>query len=242
MDTKENQIENKIDKIYSFKITEYSSHDLVVLECGKETCDANKTPINTTYYYYAFHIVIKGKGYYEIQNKKYELTENMVFCFFPGEKIKYYPDKSDPWEYYWINFSGLKAKDFITRCRFSVKDPTYSFGDETIISTIKKIVSTDDTYTRDLYTLSSLYEIIAKLIDDRYGLDYNNEIVTNNHVVNATNYITNNLNNPSISLKEVSRYLGISEVYLSKLFKKEVRIPFSKVINNYRIQAAFNYL
>ena len=101
------------ENVYYFKVLESSSHDIVVHECGREICDSNKEIIDTIYYYYAFHMVVKGKGYYEILGKKYEIKKNTIFCFFPGEKIKYYPDKDDPWEYFWINFSGLKAKDIL---------------------------------------------------------------------------------------------------------------------------------
>ncbi len=60
-------------------------------------------------------------------------------------------------------------------------------------------------------------------------------------IVKATNYIYNNVKN-NIKISELAKELEISEIYLYKLFKEYLAKSPQQFLNDYRIQAAKDYL
>lgn len=60
-------------------------------------------------------------------------------------------------------------------------------------------------------------------------------------ICDALLYIQQNYSQ-DISLLSTAEHCGISEVYLSRIFKQHLGIPFSKYLSNYRIQLAAYYL
>lgn len=61
------------------------------------------------------------------------------------------------------------------------------------------------------------------------------------NIVRAIDYIYDNLHKP-LTVKIIAEYIGISEAYLSKLFKKETGSSISAYIRSKRIEAAQNML
>ncbi len=50
---------------------------------------------------------VKGKGWYIVKNKKFEMKAN-EFCLIPAtnEYLRYGADTKDPWTIYWVHFTG----------------------------------------------------------------------------------------------------------------------------------------
>jgi AraC family transcriptional regulator of arabinose operon len=247
MDKKEiqkNKLENEMvaNQVFFYHVTNTSTHDIIPIECGKEKCKKDKEILHKCYNYYAFHCVIEGKGFYKIKNKTYEIRKNTIFAFFPGEEIIYYPDKNEPWEYCWINFIGIKAKNFCDRAKLTPSEPIYQFKNPEIPECFEKLLTIEKNSTREIYTVSYLYEIFAKIIEERENPDINFDICTENYLTTAVNYISKNIINSNLSIKDLSKYLSLSEGYLSRIFKNNMGLPFSKFVNRYRIQKACDYL
>ena len=55
-------------------------------------------------------------------------------------------------------------------------------------------------------------------------------------------FINQNLSDESLSLKKVAGIFFYNEKYLSMLFKKNMRITFSKYVNNIRIEYAYKLI
>jgi AraC-like DNA-binding protein len=56
---------------------------------------------------------IRGKGWYSVQEKRFEIGVNQYFII-PATKecIRYGADEKDPWTIYWIHFSGCDINTF----------------------------------------------------------------------------------------------------------------------------------
>ena len=80
--------------------------------------------------------------------------------------------------------------------------------------------------------LSSLYKIFSVLI----ASDLQKEISP--HLGKAIAYIENNISSPSLSNAEIAEGAGISEVYLRKLFSRNLSISPNSYIQNSRIEKA----
>lgn len=70
---------------------------------------------------------LKGKGYYQLDHKKYELKANQ-FVIIPATKklISYWADPDDPWTIYWIHFTGTDLDLFNRTLGLGkILDPVY---------------------------------------------------------------------------------------------------------------------
>ena len=72
-------------------------------------------PITTPRYlnHYSLHFVVKGSGTFNYGKNTYQLGEKSVFCLKPNVLISYYPNKNDPWRYFWINFRGEESEEIL---------------------------------------------------------------------------------------------------------------------------------
>ena len=215
--------------------------DLVPFECGQENCDCLKPKICTQYNYYSMHAVIAGRGYYLLDGTLHSVSENQIFAFFPNDKIEYYPDPDDPWQYYWVNFVGAKAKTFMDLCRFSKAEPVYTFRSEHILDLFRNIATQENHLMRDILTISKLYEIFALIIEER--CDSLPPVAERpNNPDSVIRYISENYMNASLSVASVAQKMGYDTKYFSRLFKQKVGMPFTKYVNRLRIMKACEYL
>ena len=72
------------------------------------------------------HHIVSGKGYYVVGSKTYTLTAGDNFLVYPLTEITYYADEYEPWEYYWVGFSGSDAASIISASEFSKEVPVFS--------------------------------------------------------------------------------------------------------------------
>ncbi len=238
--TQNNNFNRENFSFYYIKNTE--THDLIPIECGIEHCLADKLRISTKYNYYSMHCILNGKGYYRIRNKLIPLSKNTIFSFFPGEHIEYYPDPQDPWEYVWINFVGVKAKYFMDTCGFSCENPSYSYKSPHITKIFKKTIAHENILTRDFLTVARLYEIFAYIIDERKTIWTSPPQFNENYMSATLSYIAEHYIDPELSIKHITNLLGFNENYFSRLFKKEIGVPFTKYVNHFRILKACEYI
>ncbi|MBD2867467.1 AraC family transcriptional regulator [Paenibacillus sp. IB182493] len=64
--------------------------------------------------YYLIHLVLDGEGVYETLGESHTLGTGDVFVIFPDILVKYEADKSNPWKYMWVAFSGEIVEESLT--------------------------------------------------------------------------------------------------------------------------------
>lgn len=69
------------------------------------------------------HIIMKGKGYFEIGNSRFNLKEGQFFIIYPNVMTYYQADEEEPWEYYWIGMKGEHLEALLTAIGFQVSHP-----------------------------------------------------------------------------------------------------------------------
>ncbi|HAB41761.1 MAG TPA: AraC family transcriptional regulator [Porphyromonadaceae bacterium] len=55
----------------------------------------------------------EGCGWYEIGNKRYEVSPNSYFTLPPDEPYSFGADPETPWSIYWVHFEGTLARRFL---------------------------------------------------------------------------------------------------------------------------------
>ncbi len=73
--------------------------------------------------HYLIHLVVAGKGVYQVNGAAYNLQEGDLFLAKPNQLITYAADETDPWEYYWVGFNGACANKLVQQTPFSDVQP-----------------------------------------------------------------------------------------------------------------------
>ena len=86
--------------------------DLNPILIGREVCAPGHAFGPSVRKYTLIHCVVKGKGIFEKENKRYTVHEGEAFLILPEEVTYYCADGEDPWEYHWVAFDGSLAEKF----------------------------------------------------------------------------------------------------------------------------------
>ena len=104
--------------------------DLGLYQYGWEQCAPAHSFGPAARNHYIFHYVISGTGTLLADDEHGNTTEWQVksgqgFMLFPGQVNTYIADSKLPWEYTWVEFDGLRAREIVTTAGLSPNEPVY---------------------------------------------------------------------------------------------------------------------
>lgn len=217
--------------------------NVVPIIVGYERCSSKKEkvgpiskPIST------LHLVTKGCGYFQIGQQSYKVTENQLFIVPPSEKISYYPDKDDPWEYIWIEFTGLGVKSLCDRANITTKHPVYVLKEpDAYIEAFSEMLNQakEAKAHSTLMVLSCLLRVFSLLIDEHDTKQSENNTGIESRMRSIVDYIDYHIGDPSLSLEKISKAFFLNGSYLSRKFKEVMGMNISKYIISLRMRKAF---
>ena len=194
--------------------------------------------------HFLIHHIVKGVGYYEINGNKYSLKSGDSFLVYPYTEVKYYADIQNPWEYYWVGFSGTDAANLMLSTDFSRDYPILHHSDEESKNVKKRIL---DIYEIRGNSLSAQTEMTGKLytalaffikISNREEKNENSYL---SYVKAARDFIASNYSY-EISVDEIADYVGISRSHLFRAFKLYTGESPKEYLSNFRINTACTLL
>lgn len=185
------------------------------------------TPINQ----YVLIYCISGSGYYQVEDRHYEVKANQFFILPALKPHAYASNNDDPWTIYWIHFSGFLASYYTppTEAPITVSPNLNSrIADRNAIFEDMFITLSDGFTTENLRYTSSLlhfylgslqYLPIYRKCHKKAEQDITNEeqMITNA----ALQFMEENLEK-NLSLQQLADYTGYSPSHFSMIFKKHV--------------------
>ncbi|MDO4306458.1 MAG: AraC family transcriptional regulator [Eubacteriales bacterium] len=104
--------------------------DLTLFQYGYERCRPLHSYGPFIRNHYLFHYVISGKGMLltddnSNHSEEYHIEAGNGFLIEPGRVNTYFADREDPWEYTWIEFGGLRAKEILESAGLTSDSPIY---------------------------------------------------------------------------------------------------------------------
>lgn len=223
--------------------------DLGLYQFGMEQCSPSHSYGPAARNHFLFHYIISGTGTLYADDstgttKTYHLKSGEGFLIFPNQITTYIADKELPWEYVWIEFDGLRAKEAIDTAGFSLDRPIFhtkqrdmsqkmeeelvyiaTHSDETIFNIIGHLYLFLDYFMRS--TVSTVVKGSTKL------QDY--------YIKEAITYIEQNFQN-DISVVDIANRLGINRSYFGKIFKQTLKQTPQEFLINYRMIKATELL
>lgn len=223
--------------------------DLGLYQFGMEQCSPSHSYGPAARNHFLFHYIISGTGTLYADDstgttKTYHLKSGEGFLIFPNQITTYIADKELPWEYVWIEFDGLRAKEAMDTAGFSLDRPIFhtkkrdmsqkmeeelvyiaTHSDETIFNIIGHLYLFLDYFMHS--TVSTVVKGSTKL------QDY--------YIKEAITYIEQNFQN-DISVVDIANRLGINRSYFGKIFKQTLKQTPQEFLINYRMIKATELL
>lgn len=169
--------------------------------------------------FYGLSFCISGQITYTMNGKKYRSDEGVAVLLPSGGTYSLYGDKEGFFPLVNFECTGYHSKDITV---FPLDDP------KLCIQTYKNLQNMFLNHESNLKIYSTFYTLLSLVSTSdskkHYPLD------------SVISYITDNLQNPNLSNLELAKQLGISEVYLRKMFLLHYNITPKQYILNARIR------
>lgn len=188
---------------------------------------------------YALHYIASGKGYLKTGQATFPLKPGDSFMIFPHKEVYYYPDPQDPWEYYWIEFSGAEASRLLSMIHITPDHPTLEASPQDFKPLFQMVKTAGITPFEQERSDAGLHLLLS------YYMEYypsERAFLTKDYELSAREYIESNFWRPSLSVLDVVEFVKIERSYLFRLFKEENGISISGYITAFRIQRACELL
>lgn len=216
------------------------------IQFGYEKCKPSQLISLTTYDNYLFHYVVDGSGrvYVNSLDRKTTINKNQGFLITPGTTSSYKADMENPWSYYWIEFNGIKAKNYMNNAgltkehyHFKSNKNNQTFN---LISIFESIL--DENNQHEPFVIGQLYFLINELIQNsEHHIDNEIHKINNIYIKEAIIFIANNYQH-DLSVSEIAKHCNISRTHLSRLFNEELATSPSQYLIKFRLNKASELL
>lgn len=223
--------------------------DLGLYQFGWEQCDPSHSFGPAARNHYLFHFCLSGTGTLYANNSKgttdtWQIKSGQGFMIFPHQVCTYIADHEIPWEYVWIEFDGLRAKETVELAGLSQDQPVYKARYKDILETMKQemlyIVNHKDE--SPFHLIGHLYLFIDSFVRSATSGQINKgNSLRDFYIKEAFSYIEQNFQN-DISIEDISAFCGLNRSYFGKIFRENTGKSPQDFLISYRMTKATELL
>lgn len=216
----------------------YSNYeDLRFYEIGHQKCEPNYDYGPIIRDKFILHYVLKGKGRLEMDGQVFPVESKQAFVI-PADVLSYYQaDRSEPWEYIWLQFHGPKAIEILQKAGLTRRSPVFvPTGDCTALENC--LFAILDNPFSEYATMGKLYEFFQQIISlSSHTANSEREDSGLHYVRMVIQYINEKYSEP-IHIQEIADYCGLDRSYLGKIFKTATGQTPQKYLMEHRMKRA----
>lgn len=223
--------------------------DLDLYQYGWEQCETGHSFGPAKRNHYLFHYVVSGSGVLMADDshgitQTYHIRSGQGFLIFPNQITTYIADSEHPWEYFWLEFDGLRVKEALDITNLSPNSPVYHAN----TTTIRNAMSAEMDYIvhhsdqSPFHLIGHLYLFLDLLIQScRRSTPLQSSKMSDYYIKEAITYIEHNYQN-DISIEEITRFVGINRSYFGKIFRNAMGKTPQEFLISYRMIKATELL
>ena len=201
---------------------------LKIEKVGFEECDCNKTAINAIYPVNVIHYVVNGYGYFN----GVRLEPGRAFICRKNTHIEYYPDKKEPWSYYWFRFDDDGFDVFERQCHLRGK-LYFDFEETELLPLLYSIYNNFGFLGRKPHFEEKIYDLVLTISrTDKEDLFSKHSLVEE-----IKEYISDNYQQ-KISITSLADRFHFSRGYLREIFYKSEGVSIREYLTNLRMDRA----
>ena len=223
--------------------------DLTIYQYGYEKC----RPLHSFGPYirnhYLFHYILSGKGMLRANDERenmqeFHLGQDCGFIIEPNYVNTYAADKYDPWEYIWIEFGGLRAKECIEAAGVSYKNPVYIPYTKENGDALKEemLFLINRGNCSSMEQIGHLYLFLDKLI--RYSSTRRKQQggkMSDFYAKEVISFIEENYSQ-NITVEDMAKRCKLDRSYFGKVFKSVIGQSPQEFLIQYRMAKAAEFL
>lgn len=222
--------------------------DLSLYQYGMEQCAPAYSFGPATRNHYLFHYVLSGTGRLIADDSKgisheYQIKSEEGFMIFPRQINTYIADPKLPWEYIWIEFDGMRAREIIETAGLSPDHPVYHASYKDLRENMKDemLYIAEHHDASPFHLMGHLYLFIDYLSRSSSSQITTSGRVRDFYIKEALNYIEQNFQN-DISVENIASFCGLNRTYFGRIFKETVGKSPQQFLLSYRMAKAAELL
>lgn len=223
--------------------------DLGLYQFGKEHCEPAHSFGPASRNHFLFHYILSGTGTLFADDSKgdtqtYQVKSGQGFMIFPKQITTYIADKTLPWEYVWVEFDGLRAKEIIEIAGLTPDKPIYHAHSKDLREHMKDemLYIAEHGSESPFHLIGHLYLFIDYLSRSSASMRLSSEgRVRDFYIKEALTYIEQNFQN-DISVEGIAEFCGLNRSYFGRIFKDAVGKSPQEFLVNYRMVKATELL
>lgn len=223
--------------------------DLSLYQYGWEHCEPSHSFGPAARNHYVFHYVISGTGTLMSDDAKgitqtFQIKSGQGFMMFPGQINTYIADKELPWEYTWIEFDGLRAKEMVEIAGLTKNTPVYHAKSKDIRMEMmnEMLYIVQHSFESPFNLIGHLYLFLDCLTRSAASMRLNQAgRIRDFYIKEALSFIEQNFQN-DISVEDIAAFCGLNRSYFGKIFRDTVGKPPQEFLMSYRMVKAAELL
>lgn len=229
--------------IYFLENTNKDFIDLYLCYCGMEQCAPLYSFGPAIRPNYLLHYVLDGKGYYYVNNEKYEVNKNEGFLICPNVVTFYQADEENPWTYLWIGIDGEKVETYLKAAGLNNDTLIFKYNDGDLLKEyILEMLKHNTSSSSDSLKIEGLlYMFFSELAKQNKSDPIHKNDINNNYINKAIEFIQNNYHN-SIKVTDIANYICLNRSYLTSIFQSNLNMSPQKFLMKFRITKAAELL
>ena len=222
--------------------------DITIYQYGYEQCLPRHTFGPGMRNHYLIHCILSGSGtycaHYGDKVFKYHLHEGQAFLIEPNRLVHYFADNETPWEYMWIEFDGMKTKEYLSEAGLTRSSLIYHAsseeGRQEMFGHLRYLVDHPDLLPAEVMGYTYLF-FGALIRSSRNARKLPKNNIQDFYIQSTVDFIENHYMN-EISVEDMAANLGLNRSYFSKIFKKATQKSPQDFLIQYRINKACELL
>lgn len=223
--------------------------DLTIFQYGYEKCRPLHSYGPFIRNHYLFHYVISGKGTLLVDDnnttsREYQIGPGCGFLIEPERVNTYFADREDPWEYTWVEFGGLRAREILESAGLSSQAPVFLPSSPAAGDRLKDelLYLANHSQESPLHLIGHLYLIMDALVSGstskrrqqggKLSEFYSREAVT---------FIEQNYSR-NVTVEDMARRCNLDRSYFGKIFRETMGQPPQEFLIRYRMAKAAELL
>lgn len=194
--------------------------------------------------HYLFHYVIAGRGVLYDDDQAYKIEGGHGFLIVPGVPTTYVADREDPWEYTWIEFDGLRARESLSLAGISRHQPVYTPLNREAGRLLQEqmLYIVNHPQASPIRIIGQGFLFLDQLVQSSAAhRQQSQRRLRDFYMKEALSFIEQNYQR-DISIEEIATFCGLNRSYFGKVFRDTMGESPQAFLLHYRMARAAQLL
>lgn len=198
--------------------------------------------------HFLLHFIKEGCGVVQANDVEYKVGKGSIFAIYPHQITYYESSQEEPWEYYWIGFSGKLAPEIMNRIGFE-NDRAIAVRIHQPEQVFRCLESARALIAQQAMIDENLLAIIARCLDTLHIVSHVRQDAISPEKRDVPGHlgrestrtllsIINSSLSQHISVQELADKLNMNRTYMSDLFRRDVGKSIREYIADARMGKA----